>query len=117
MKKIFLVILMVFSTSMKAQTINDIFIKDLNVSYIQIVGTSKFMSNKVTIELDFGQHNKLFSNGKNMVIMDENKKPINFNSMIDALNFLSLNGFRLVQTYAFSTGNSNVYHFVLEKVK
>ncbi|MFT7033093.1 MAG: hypothetical protein ACJA2S_001594 [Cyclobacteriaceae bacterium] len=46
---------------MFSQTVNDIPIKDIDVDYIQIVGTSKLLSNKVTIEIDFGQENKLWS--------------------------------------------------------
>ena len=108
---------LVFNTA-NSQTVNDIPIKDIDVDYAQIVGTSRFLSNKVTIEIDFGQENKLFSSDKDTRIRDVNGKNMVFNSMVDALNFMTKNGFEFVQAYAFNTGNNqNVYHYLLRKKK
>ncbi len=117
MKKFFLIAfsLTVFGLSnVFSQTVNDILIKDIDVEYIQIVGTSKFMSNKVSIEIDFGQHNSYW-NSKDTQVKDENGRLMKFNSMIDALNFLSKNGYEFKSAYAFSVGNQNVYHYLLRK--
>jgi len=95
-------------------TVNDIPIKNIDVEYIQIVGTSKLMSNKVSIEIDFGQENKYWSN-KNTVVKDGDGKKMDFNSMIDALNFMNQNGYEFVQAYAFSVNNQNVYHYLMKK--
>ena len=57
--------------------------------YCEIVGTSKFMSNKVTVALDFGQFNKF---GSNQRLRDEEGKPIVFNSMVDAMNWMGADG-------------------------
>lgn len=73
--------LFVAFTNAKSQTVNDIPIKDIDVEYVQIVGTSKLLSNKVTIEIDFGQENKLFSSDKDTRIKDINGKNLIFNSM------------------------------------
>lgn len=64
MKSILLTIaLFVFTlTAAFSQTVNDVPIKDIDVEYVQIVGTSKLLSNKVTIEIDFGQENKVVPN-------------------------------------------------------
>ncbi len=99
-----------------SQTVNDIPIKDIDVDYIQIVGTSKVMSNKVTIEIDFGQENKYWS-AKDTQVKDENGKLVVFNSMIDALNFLSKNGYEFVDAYIITISNQNVYHYMLKKKK
>lgn len=101
-------------TSVYSQTVNDIPIKDIDVDYIQIVGTSKMLSNKLTIQLDFGQENKFFS-AKDTQVKDENGKLLVFNSMIDALNFLSDNGYEFVDAYAITVGNQNAYHYMLKK--
>ena len=103
-------------TSVHSQTVNDVPIKNIDVEYIQIVGTSKMLSNKLTIELDFGQEDKLF-NAKDTQVKDENGKRLEFNSMIDALNFLSKNGYEFVDAYAITIGNQNVYHYMLRKKK
>lgn len=101
-------------TSSYSQTVNDIPIKEIDVDYIQIVGTSKLLSNKVTIEIDFGQENKYWSN-KDTQVKDENGKLVVFNSMIDALNFLSNNGYEFVDAYTITVSNQNVYHYLLKK--
>lgn len=99
----------------KSQTVNDIPIKDIDVRYIQIVGTSKLFSSKVSIQIDFGQSTKFFSSGKDTQIKNNKGKKVKFNSMIDALNFMSKHGYKFTQAYAFAVGNQNVYHYLMEK--
>lgn len=101
-------------TDLYSQTVNDIPIEDIDVDYIEVVGTSKILSNKLTIELDFGQENKLF-NSKDTQVKDEDGKRLTFNSMIDALNFFSDNGYEFATAYAVTIGNRNVYHYMLKR--
>jgi hypothetical protein len=82
-------------------------------TYCQIVGTRQLMTNKVTIEIDFGQASTWFKNTR--ILRDENGKPITFNSMIDAMNYLGRDGWEFVQAFALTHGNTNVYHFLLKK--
>jgi hypothetical protein len=118
MKKLFLIGLIVVSSfALNAQTVNDIPIKDIDVEYVQIVGTSKLFSTKLTIQIDFGQRTRFFSSGKETIVKDEEGKALEFNSMIDALNFMSKNGFEFVNAYAISIGNQNVYHYILRNKK
>lgn len=104
------------ATNTFAQTINDLPVKEIDVEYVQIVGTSKLLSNKVTIEIDFGQENKLFT-AKDTQVKNESGKKMVFNSMIDALNFMTSNGYEFVQAYAFTLASNNqtVYHYLLRK--
>lgn len=83
--------------------------------YCQIVGVSKFMSKKVSVRVDFGQtpsaHNAL---------VDENGKKIIFNSMIDAMNYMSRLGWEFECVYVTTLGtdpNSKqlVHHWLLSK--
>lgn|SRR5690554_1801351 len=110
-------ILLMFSLSLFAQTVNDIPISEIDVEYIQIVGTSKVFSNKVAIGIDFGQNTKFFNPKKQTLIKNSEGKPLEFNSMIDALNFMSSNGYEFTQAYAFAVGNQNVYHYLMRKSK
>ena len=116
MRKITLLLLIVAASINYSfsQTVNDVPIKDIDVEYIQIVGTSRFMSNKVSIKIDFGQENSFWSE-KDTKIKDETGKNVIFNSMIDALNFMSKNGYEFVQAYAITVGNQNVYHYLMKK--
>lgn len=114
---ILLTFLVVGSLNLTAQTVNDIPIKDIDVEYVQIVGTSKLFSTKLTIQIDFGQRTKFFSSGTETIVKDENGKALDFNSMIDALNFMSKNGFEFVNAYVITISNQNVYHYLLRNRK
>lgn len=104
------------SFSTFAQRVNETPLKDIDVEYVQIVETSKLLSTKVTIQLDFGQRNKRFDL-KDTQVYDEEGSLLKFNSMIDALNFMAANGYEFVNAYAITTGNTNVYHYLLRKGK
>lgn len=97
-----------------SQTVNDIPIKDIDVEYIQIVGTGRVFSNKVTIQIDFGQNNSIWTS-KDTQVKNENGKKMKFNSMIDALNFFNKNGYSFVTAYTLTSGSKNVYHFLMKK--
>lgn len=114
----FTIALLIFTFfSINAQTVNDIPIKDIDVEYVQIVGTSKLMSNKVNIEIDFGQENKFFSSRHDTMIKDSKGKKVVFQSMIDALNFMYANGYKFEGANAFTVGSQNIFHFMLRKIK
>lgn len=116
MKKLILMTAICLTTLVtKAQTVNDIPIKDLDVEFVQIVGTGKMFSTKVTVQIDFGQRTKFFSSKEETFIKDENSERIIFHSMIDALNFMSKQGYQFVTAYAITIGNQNVYHYLLRK--
>jgi hypothetical protein len=118
MNKIIVITILWFffqSYELIAQTVNDIPLKDIDVEYVQIVGTSKVLSTKLTIEIDFGQRTKFFSSGKETILKDEKGKSLDFNSMIDALNFMGENGYEFINAHTITVGNQNVYHFILRK--
>lgn len=85
--------------------------------YCEIVGTSKMFSKKLTIEVDFGQESTLFSRE---TLVDENGKPIVFNSMVDAMNYMGTLGWEFEQAYVVTveSGSSatNVYHWLFEPI-
>ncbi len=119
MRKLLLLLLcltFLFTVSFYGQTINGKPLKDLDVEYLQIVGTSKMMSSKLTIAIDIGQKTKFFSNNKDETLLqDENGDGLIFNSMIDALNFLSSNGYAFVTANIVTIGGQNVYHYLMRK--
>ena len=96
-----------------SQTVNDKPMTEIDVEYVQIVGTAKLLSNKIRIQIDFGQEDKFFSS-KDTQVKDENGKQMIFNSMIDAMNFMSKNGYDFVEAYAITVANQNVYHYLLK---
>jgi hypothetical protein len=95
-------------------TINGELLRGLQVEYIQIVGTEKILGRKVIIDIDYGQATEFFAL-KDTRLADGKGETMIFNTMVDALNFFSVNGFEFVQAYAFTTGAANVYHYLLRK--
>lgn len=81
--------------------------------YCELVGSAKFMSKKVVVSVDFGNNGKMFADQR---IKDElTGKAKSFNSMVDALNYMGSQGWEFAQAYTVTTGNSNVYHWLLKK--
>ncbi|WP_267406422.1 MULTISPECIES: hypothetical protein [unclassified Chryseobacterium] len=119
MKKIFIAALLGFAGLAFSQTVNNVPIKDIDVEYVQIVGYERLFSNKIDVDLDFGQNTKFFSGKNDLIILDDKGKVVKFNSMTDALNFMSANGYSLQQVYTVkNTGNdATAVHYILRKNK
>lgn len=80
--------------------------------YCELLGTSKFLSTKVSVSVDFGQESGFFRNTK---MVDSAGNVIEFNSMVDAMNFFGEKGWDFVQAYVVTIGNQNVYHWLLKR--
>lgn len=75
-------------------------------------------SNKTMVELDFGQYASWWSADRNLV--DENGQSINFNSILDAVNYMAARGWVFEQMYVvqtFTKGDSGTpaYHWIMSK--
>jgi hypothetical protein len=116
-KFLLVIVGMLSGFSSHAQKINGVPISEINQEYIQIIGTTKFLSSKWRIKFDFGQETKLFS-VKEAVLTDENNRVIYFNSMIDALNFMSKNGYEYLDSCVFfGSEQQNTIYYILKKKK
>ena len=87
--------------------------------YCEIVATPKFFSNKTTVELDFGQFSGFWSLDRQLV--DEQGNTIDFNSALDAANYMARRGWDLEEVFIvqeMSKGDSGTtrYHWVLSKM-
>ncbi len=88
--------------------------------YCKIIGSHKVLSSKVTVLIDFGQETSLFATNK---LRGDDGKPIVFNSMIDAMNWMGADGWELVLAYveadvsgsSGSTSTTTTTHWVLKK--
>lgn len=119
----FITVLMVLSgilagASAYAQTEEQAAEKTYKV-YCEIISTSRnLFSNKTTVELDFGQYASWWSADRNLVDADGNT--INFNSVLDAVNYMAVRGWVFEQMYVvqtFSKGDSHThaYHWIMSK--
>lgn len=101
MKKLFLVSTVCCALSFYAQ-VTPKFV------YAEIVGEGRFLSNKVTVSIDYGQATSFFENNK---VKNEDGSNRKFNSMVDAMNYMGALGWEFQQAYVVTTGQQNVYHY------
>jgi hypothetical protein len=114
-------IIFFISFSLKGQDtlkyfVNGVPLDSINTEYVRIVGTAKFLSTKVTVELEFGQYNSIWKDSDTRVT-DNLGKRLELNGMVDALNFMFANGYEFVTAYAITVNNQNVYHYLLRRMK
>jgi hypothetical protein len=86
---------------------------DAQYVYCEVLGTEKLLSTKVNIVVDFGDRLKWFAD--NRMKDEKTGKPIVFNSMVDALNYMGKQGWVLAQAYPVTIQNQNVYHYLLKR--
>ncbi len=67
--------------------------------YCQLVGRGKLYSTKYQIRLDMGQNTKYFFT-KNLSLLNDNGEFIKLKSMIDALNFMTTQGWEFTTAYS-----------------
>lgn len=111
MKKLLLTLVIAFvAVSVFAQT------DGTRRVYCELLGVQKgLFSSKVKITVDFGQETNFWKGTKDQQLVDENGKNIDFNSMIDGMNYMGNNGWKFVQAYVITEGPQNVYHWLLYK--
>ena len=117
MKNLFklLTILSLFSTSNLAfaQEIGTVNAKPY--AYCQIVSSSLLFENKVNVNIDYGQERNFL--GIDLIKTADNKKAVKFNSMIDALNYMSEQGWEFVQAYVIVNATDSTTYWILKKRK
>ena len=67
--------------------------------YAQLSCEGQLFSTKVKVSIDFGQSTSWLSSMSESRLVDKDGKEIKFNSMIDALNYLTQFGWRFAQAY------------------
>lgn len=79
--------------------------------YCQLQAFNKF-NGKVILSVDYGQQQKLL--GLN-IFRNAQGQPIEFNSVIDALNWLNTQGWEFVNAYVTVDGGSSTSYYVLRR--
>ena len=82
--------------------------------YCIIDGAPKMLSSKINIRIDFGDNMSTFADTR----MRDPKtgKPMEFNSMIDALNFMCRQGWEFVQALTVTnSGTTTGFEFLMRK--
>jgi hypothetical protein len=80
--------------------------------YCPVIVTPRLMSNKVTIDIDFGEEKSFWADSRIRTYDGKLKK---FNSVVDALNFMGKEGWGFINAYPVFNGNIEIYHFAFKK--
>ena len=87
--------------------------------YCEMIAQGRLFSNKITIDIDFGEGRSMFSFKDTRVKEEFTGKVKKFKSTIDALNFLAAKGWKLVNSFPVSESSGLsvqiVYHFYFVK--
>ena len=76
--------------------------------------STEAFSSKMSVEVDLGQVERFLS--KDRVLADEQGRPLVFNSMMDAANYMSERGWTFKQAYVTTSDNSSFVHWIMGKV-
>ena len=102
----------IVSLSQEISTIDSVESK-AQEQYCMVIASSRVLSTKVSIEVDFGQAWSRWKDKRSL--RDEQGKKIVFNSIIEALNYMAEDGWVLVNTFVLSDDDSNVVHYILKR--
>ena len=80
--------------------------------YAEVIATPRLLSNKVTIDIDYGEERSIWRDNR---LKEDNGKLKKFNTVIDALNYMGRDGWKLVNAFPITVGSSQVYHYVFKK--
>jgi hypothetical protein len=80
--------------------------------YCELVATAKLFSSKVSISVDFGDEAGFF---KDRRVRDDDGKVVQFNTLVDALNYMGSQDWKVVNAFPISNGSVNIYHFFFRK--
>jgi hypothetical protein len=80
--------------------------------YCQIIATPRLFSNKVTIDIDFGEEKSFWADTRMRTLDGKLKK---FYTIIDALNFMGKEGWVFINAYPVRNGSSDIYHYGFKK--
>lgn len=86
--------------------------------YCEVTGTEKDLSNGMKIIFDFGtnpSYNFWGDLNAKLIFVDRDGSNIDFNTMVDAANFLSEKGWTFLQAYSSAHGERIVEHWIFCK--
>lgn len=82
--------------------------------YCEIVATPRLLSSKVTIDIDFGESRSIWKDNR---LKTDDGRLKKFNTVMDALNYMGKDGWRLVNAFpVYTTNSTQVFHYVFRKM-
>jgi hypothetical protein len=110
MKSLFISLLALASFTAKAQDTTKV------EQYCELQAQGRLFSNKITIDVNFGEERKFFA-GDTRLRDEMTGKLKKFNSLTDALNYMGAQGWSLVNAFPIaSSGGPQIYFFYFKKL-
>ncbi len=80
--------------------------------YCQVIATPRLLSNKVTIDIDYGEEKSFWHDTRLKTDAGKLKK---FNTVIDAINYMGREGWIFMNAYPVRMGETEIYHFAFKR--
>jgi hypothetical protein len=80
--------------------------------YCQLIATPRLLSNKVTIDIDFGDEKSFWRDNR---LKTDGGKLKKFNTIIDAMNYMGREGWIFINAYPVRMAETEIYHFAFKK--
>jgi hypothetical protein len=80
--------------------------------FCQVIATPRLLSNKVTIDIDFGDEKSVWRDTR---LKTDGGKIRKFNTVIDALNYMGREGWIFINAFPVRMGETEIYHFAFKK--
>jgi hypothetical protein len=81
--------------------------------FCQIIAVPKLLSNKVSIDVDFGEEKNFWTETRIKTIEGKVRK---FNTIIDAMNYMGRLGWSFINAYPVKSYNTEIFHFAFRKL-
>ena len=81
--------------------------------YCEVVATPRILSNKVTIDINYGEEKSIW---KDTRLKTDEGKLKKFNTVIDALNYMGKDGWIFINAFPVINGTTQVYHYAFKKL-
>ena len=81
--------------------------------YCEVIATPRLLSNKVTLEVNYGEEKSYWRDTR---LKCDDGKLKKFNTIIDALNYMGKGGWTFVNAYPVKIGDTEIYHYGFKKL-
>lgn len=81
--------------------------------YCEVIATPRLLSNKVTLEVNYGEEKSYWRDTR---LKNDDGRLKKFNTIVDALNYMGKDGWIFVNAYPVKFGDIQIYHFGFKKL-
>lgn len=81
--------------------------------YCEVIATPRLLSNKVTLEVNYGEEKSYWRDTR---LKNDDGKLKKFNTIVDALNYMGKQGWIFVNAYPVKIGDVVIYHYGFKKL-